>query len=134
MPGTSRGMAEPSSPVWHGRRREARGLSWDRVDGVEAALSRDDAIFMNAPRRPRRGPNGLKLDRETTPDLAGRRDRTARLQELLREVVEALVVRRPARPADAPHETKIEELLDEPLQQVRFLSIGLERHFGFGPE
>ena len=42
------------------------GPMWHRVEGVAAALSREDAIDAAAPRR---GPNGLKLDKETTPGI-----------------------------------------------------------------
>ena len=101
-------------------------------------MSRDDAIDATAPRRPRRGPNGLQLENETTPGhhswKTRRRDRTARLHHFFGKVVEALVVLRLARPADAPHKAKIEELLDQPLEQIGLLSISFERHFGFGPE
>ena len=49
------------------------GPMWHRVDGVAAALSREDAIDATAvsdtPRRPRRGPNRLKFGPETTPGI-----------------------------------------------------------------
>ena len=40
-----------------------RGLSRDRVDAIAAT------VLSHAPRRPRRGPNGLKLEKETTHDI-----------------------------------------------------------------
>ena len=52
------------------------------VDSRGITMSRDDAIFMKAPRRPRRGPKQLKLDKETTLMETGRRARTSRLKTL----------------------------------------------------
>ena len=40
-------LAFSSSPAWHGRRRdihEARGLSWDHEDAIDAKWHREDAI------------------------------------------------------------------------------------------
>ena len=49
---------------------------WHRVDGVAAALSREDAIAATAvsdtPRRPRRGPNGPEIEKETTHGIVRR--------------------------------------------------------------
>ena len=74
--------------VAHGRifqnlRHKTRGLSCDHVDGVAATWSHEDAVaaalsrrrhrrdrvLSDTPRRPRRGPKRLKLEKETTHDL-----------------------------------------------------------------
>jgi len=63
--------------------RATRGLSCDDVDGVTAVRHRVDAVaaarsrrrhrrdrvLSDTPRRPRRGPKQLKIEKETTHDL-----------------------------------------------------------------
>ena len=40
-----------SSPVWHGRRRETRGLSWDHHDAIAATASGSSSSFTLSPHR-----------------------------------------------------------------------------------
>ena len=53
----------------HATRRPSDG----HVDDVEAVWSREDAIAATASCAPRRGPNGPKIEKETTHHLLSRR-------------------------------------------------------------
>ena len=49
--------------------RRPRRLSWDHVDGVAAALSREDAIFMNAVPLTRRDGDTRDSNEQETPGI-----------------------------------------------------------------